>query len=52
MFIWGRWNIDAPDVEMVASTANESRAAKNSKVDEKAAIEGLFVGMLITIIYT
>ncbi|XP_024361790.1 uncharacterized protein [Physcomitrium patens] len=38
-----KWMIDAPDVQMVASTANESRVAKASVMDEKAAMEGLFV---------
>ncbi|KAG0555501.1 hypothetical protein KC19_12G173600 [Ceratodon purpureus] len=39
-----KWNIDAPDVQMVASTANESRLlTKDSVVDQKAAMEGLFV---------
>jgi len=48
MLIWDRWIIDAADVEMVASTANASRVAKNGQVDEKEVMEGLFVGKLIS----
>lgn len=41
-----RWNIEAPQVTMVASTANSARVLTSNNADEKAAMEGLYVGTL------
>ena len=48
-----RWNIDSPSVQMVTSTANDSRVLnKDSVGDQKAAMEGLFVGKLISYLHS